>query len=62
VTAAHGERNAATIVDLADRTAGRDARTLVANPFDAHPSRSLHAEIGEMLADAVRRTYQPAAR
>lgn len=54
---AHLRQRGVVTVPLANRIGGRDARTLVANPFDAHPSRQLHAEIGQLLADAVLEVY-----
>jgi hypothetical protein len=44
------------LINLVDQLVDRDPRDLVANPFDAHPSRALHSEIGRILADAIRRT------
>lgn len=43
----------AEVLDLTPAFTGRPAKELVVNPLDAHPSKAVHAQVGEMLARAV---------
>lgn len=51
----------ATTVDLAPLLAGRPVRELVVNPLDAHPSKALHAQVGDVLAAMAGKLANPPA-
>ncbi len=47
-------------IDLAPVLKGRPASELVVSPYDAHPSKELHAEVGKMLAERIQQPVKPA--
>ncbi|MCH9053903.1 MAG: SGNH/GDSL hydrolase family protein [Proteobacteria bacterium] len=42
-----------TVIDMAEKLAGREPSSLIVNLFDAHPNVALNREIGELLYQAV---------
>ena len=53
------ERRGVPVVDMTPRLWGRDPRELVVNPLDNHPNEAVHAEVADLLFQALPRSLGP---